>query len=284
MWTAFAPWATAPEAPRPVTPSASRPGVPPPPPAPLPPPPPAAVAPVLPAPPVPAAPPLPPAPPAYWLPEGFHPDTDLRIQALGSLIGDHSAQVIPLLRDIALQSGDESDARRAVFVLAQSGKPEAEATVVQVAKTASPPVRLAAVRELGRFGGAEVSRELLQVYTSGDVAVKRQVVSTLGERAERGALVTIVRSETDDGLRHGAIVALGKAGGREQLRALYARADRAGKHSIILGLFNARADADLIAIADAERDPELRGEAVKRLQLMGTPAARAWLQKSGAIR
>lgn len=279
-WMAVAPRAPGPDAP---TPPAwpRRPGrsaAPPPPPVP---PPPAPAAPVAAAPP---APPLPPPPPSFWLPENFRPDTDLRIQALGSLIADHPARVIPFLREIALDKTDDGEARRAVFVLAQSGQAEAEATVVHVAKVAAPPVRLAAVRELGRFGGPDAARELLQVYTTGDAAVKQQVVMTLGERSDRGALVRIVQSESDEVLRHGAIVALGQAGGREQLRALYARADRGGKASIILGLFNARADEDLIAIAAEERDPALREAAIKRLRLMGTPRAKAWLLKAGAIR
>ena len=57
-------------------------------------------------------------------------------------------RVIPLLREIALESKDAGEARRAVFVLAQSGTPEARTTVVEVARSGSEPVRVAAVVSL----------------------------------------------------------------------------------------------------------------------------------------
>jgi hypothetical protein len=228
---------------------------------------------------VPAAPPAPPAPPAVWIPQGYMPDVDLRVQALGHLIHSDAERVIPVLREIALEAENPGPASRAVFVLAQSGKPEARETVVHVAKTGPEPVRLAAVRELGRFGGPEVSKELLQVYSVGDLAVKLQVVKALGERSDQPALLTIVRSEKDADLRRRAIVLLGTAGAEEPLRVLYNSSGAETKRSIILGLFNARAENALIHIAERERDPALRTEILDRLATLGTPAAREYLQR-----
>ena len=45
-------------------------------------------------------------------------------RALGSLIHTDAAKVIPMLKEIALESGNLAAARRALFVLAQSGRPE----------------------------------------------------------------------------------------------------------------------------------------------------------------
>jgi hypothetical protein len=140
-----------------------------------------------------------------------------------------------------------------------------------VAKTASEPVRIAAIRELGRLDGAEVSRELLQVYSMGTALVKNQVVTSLGERLETVALLRIAESERDRGVRDRAIVTLGRAGARDQLRELYAKAERSAKRAIIIGLFNARAEAELRRIAEEETDEMLRHEAQVRLRLLGTP-------------
>ena len=289
LWWTAAPPPPPPAPPAPVAPPAF--------PAPTPPVPPAAVAPMpppaaprTPVPPVPPAstrgpvPPVPPAPPAAWLPEFYRPDTDLRIQALGSLIQTDAVKVIPMLREIALDGSNVREASRAVFVLAQSGKPEARASVVQVARFGSDPVRIAAVRELGRFGGADVSQELLEVYNSGDSPVKLQVVTSLGERSERAALLHIVEAERDPHVKATAIVTLGQAGGGEQLRLLYKRAGADAKRPIIIGLFNARAEDELIRIAEEEKDPQLRDEALLRLRLLGTPKAKEYLQKAGRIR
>jgi hypothetical protein len=250
--------------------------------APPPPPPPGAATPA--APPSRPRPPVPPAPPAAWLPEFYRPDTGLRIQALGSLMQTDSSKVIPILKEIALQSGNPREASRAVFVLAQSGNAEARESVMQVARVASEPVRIAAVRELGRFAGPEISRELMHVYATANSPVKLQVVTSLGERAERKALLQIAEREQDPQVRATAIVTLGQAGGGEQLRVLYQRASADAKRPIILGLFNARAEDELIRIADQEKDPQLRAEALLRLRLLGTPKARAYVQKTGRIR
>jgi hypothetical protein len=60
---------------------------------------------------------------------------------------------------------------------------------------------------------------------------------------------------------------------------LYVRAASDVKRPIIKGLFNARAEADLIKIAEAESDPGIRQEALTRLRLLGTPAALAYLER-----
>lgn len=223
--------------------------------------------------------PLPPPPPGIWVPHAYVPDVDLRIQALSRLIKTDAPKVIPILREIALESGNAAEARSAVFVLAQSGWPEARETVMQVARTGPELVRVAAVRELGRFGGAEISNALMQVYTSSTSVVKRQVVRSLGERADVNALQRIAQSEADTHLREVAIVTLGTAGGRDQLRALYSKMPSIAKRPIIVGLFNARAEDELIRLAEQERDTTLRREVLIRLRLLGTPKARAYLEK-----
>ena len=173
--------------------------------------------------------PAPPAPPAgftwqamgaaptMWLPEHYQPDMELRVQALWHLMRTDAPKVIPILKEIALEGDNPGPAGRAVFVLAQSASPEARETVVQVARTGPTPVRVAAVRELGRFGGPEMSTVLLTVYSTSEEAVKRQVVRSLGERSERTALLHIAETEVDGDLRTRAILTLGT--GRRRLTA-----------------------------------------------------------------
>jgi hypothetical protein len=224
--------------------------------------------------------PAPPPPPVPWVADTYLPDADRRIEALGRLIRTDATKVMPLLRNIALETGNPGAARRAVFVLAQSRHPDAPSMVVDVAKRAAGPVKLAAIRELGRFGGEYVSRELLQVYSTADMPVKHQVVLSLGQRADTDALLKIAKSEKDAHLRDAAIVTLGRAGGREQLRVLYADSSRAARQAVIRGLFNARDEDGLIRIAEQEKDARLHSYVLERLRLMGTPGARAYLEKS----
>ena len=226
--------------------------------------------------PTPTAPPAPPAAPA-WFSETYLPDADLRVQALGRLIPTDAPKVIPILRNIALEGDNPGAARRAVFILAQSRNPQAQSTVVDVAKVASETVRVAAVRELARFGGPNVGKELLEVYSSGNAPVKQQVVFSLGERADTSALLRIVQTENNDELRDAAILTLGRAGGREQLRVLFVRASKDGRQAVVRGLFLARDEDGLIRIADEEKDPALKADIVAKLRLLGTPKAKAYL-------
>lgn len=268
---------------------------------PSPPSPPAATAPLPPAPPRPAtvspAPttpaiptppsvpaPAPPAPAAFWIPETYVPDLDLRIQALRALIRIDADKAIPMLKEIALEADNTDSASRAVFVLAQSDRPQARDTVVQVARTGPQHVRVAAVRELGRFGGPDAPTELLRVYPTGDITVKRQVVRSLGELRARGPLLSIARSEANLDLRSRAILMLGRAGGSRELRELYSKASVEAKRPIILSLFNARADDELIQIAQRERDRSLQQEVLVQLRLLGTPRAKEYLLKIGQER
>ena len=247
-------------------------------------PPPAAPVPVPPSTPRPAAaprpvPPPPPAapPPTMWVPEGFFPDMDLRIQALARLMPTDAEKVIPILKAIALEGTDAGEGRRALLVLAQSDRPEARATMIDVAKTGPERMRIAAVRELGRIGGPAVIDALLQVYNTGTEQVKYQVVTALAQREAAPALMKIAQSETDSRVRNVAIYTLGEAGGRQQLTMLYAKADQDAKGPILLGLFNAQADEELIQIAEREKDPVVRQEALSQLRLLGTAKAKAYV-------
>ena len=60
---------------------------------------------------------------------------------------------------------------------------------------------------------------------------------------------------------------------------MYKSASPQRKRPIIVGLFRARADGELIRIADVESDAELRQDALERLRLLGTPKAKEYLQK-----
>ena len=223
--------------------------------------------------------------PMVWVSEYTMADTDLRIQALGSLIRTDASRVIPMLRNIAVESENPGEASRAVFVLAQSLRPEAHTALLELAKQAPfEAVSVAAVRELGRFGGPRMSDELLLVYEVGKPRVKWQVVNSLGERFAANALFRIAESESDSSLKEAAIVRLGPAGGRVQLLRLYRRARPELKKPIIAGLFNARAEDELIEIAEHERDAAIKKTVFNSLRLLGTPKSREYLEKAQTSR
>jgi hypothetical protein len=228
-------------------------------------------------------PPAPPAPPTpfmeFWIPSTRVVAGSVQIEVLQSLLEGHEDRVIPLLREIALDGNRPDDARRAIIVLGQSRRPEAHNTVVEVARRGADPVRVAAIRELGRFEGPAISTELMQVYSVGGTPqVKRQVVTSLGERADAPSLLRIVNSEQEQTLRDYAIVTLGRTGAREPLHTLYRRAPVGSQPAVLRALFIAKDDDELIRIAQSERNPILRTRARQTLQMLATPKALKFLE------
>jgi len=221
----------------------------------------------------------PPVPTEFWVPgDAFASDATVRIEALGSLIESHGDRAIPLLKDIAFDDKSPDEARRAVWLLAQSRRPEARNTVYEVARRGAEPVRLVAIREIGRFDGPTVSAELMQAYsTAGTPRIKRQVVSSLGERADNISLFRIAKGESDPNVRNLAIVTLGRTGAHDQLRTLYVQTPRDSRGAVLGALFAARDDDELIHIARTERDPILRARARQQLRMLATPKAIQYL-------
>ena len=217
----------------------------------------------------------------YFLPTPYPPDTDLRIEALNGLLEGHSERVIPLLREIALDGNNPDEARRAVLVLARSHRPAARTTVLDLARAGAEPVRLAAIREMGRFEGAGVTAELMQVYASASTPrVKRQIVSSLGERADNMSLLRIARGESDPAVRNTAIVTLGRLpNARPQLRTLYGQAPGESRMAVLSALFASKDEDELIRIAGVETEPLLRQRARLQLRMLATPKALRFLEE-----
>jgi hypothetical protein len=220
--------------------------------------------------------------PEFFLATPFLPDTDLKIEALNGLLEGYSERVIPLLREIAFDGNNPDEGRRAVMVLARSNRPEARTTVVEVARRGPEPVRLAAIREMGRFDGATVTAELMQVYTmSTTPRIKRQIVSSLGDRSDNVSLLTIAKAESDPAVRNIAIVTLGRLpDARPQLRTLYVQAAPESRMAVLSALFSSKDEDELIRIAKAEKEPLLRQRARLQLRMLGTPKALKFLDEN----
>lgn len=258
-----------------------------------------------PAPPAPAAPPTPPgpsprvrtappptffrppaAPPApgaeYFLPTPYPDDMDVKILALSALMDAHGDRVIPLLREIALDTTSPDDGRRATIVLAQSSRPEARIAVADVARRGAEPVRIVAIREMGRFEGPSVSTELMQVYFSSPTPrVKRQIVSSLGERADNVSLLRIASAESDPTVRNTAIVTLGHLpNAQPQLRTLYVKVPQESRMALLSALLTSKDEDELIRIARTEREPLFRQRARLQLRMLGTPKALKFLDEN----
>ena len=167
-------------------------------------------------------------------------DAELRLYALSGLMSTDASRVVPILREIALKTGDEAQARRALLVLAQSDRPDARKTIVEVAQSGDETRQAAAVKVLAYQGWPETEKVLLEIYRASTPHVKRQVIR-----------------------------AFGSAGARMQLRRLFDTSkDVELKQAIINALFAAGAQSELERIAKYDRDQEIRRAASAKLKLV----------------
>jgi hypothetical protein len=170
-------------------------------------------------------------------------DADLRIQALSSLMSSDAPRVVPILRDIALKAEDDAEARRAIYVLAQSNRADARSIIVEIARTGDEPRQVTAVKVLAYQGWPESEKVLLDVYGASTPHVKRQVIR-----------------------------AFGSVKARKQLRSLFDSAtDLELKYAIINALFEAGASSELERIARQDRDADCRRAAASKIELAKPP-------------
>ena len=156
-------------------------------------------------------------------------------------------------------------------MLAQSRSDKAREIVGQYAKGGSnPDLQLRAVEYIGTFRSKDSQQLLSEVYSSvNDVNVKRAVLRSYMISHDTEHLFSAAKSETNPELRRDAIQWLGVMKAANELASMYtSEPDKTIKLQIINALFIGGAAKQLVDVARAEKDPELRKKAVEVLARM----------------
>jgi HEAT repeat protein len=202
---------------------------------------------------------------------------ELKLMALSGLMNADPARAMPLITQI-LQSGSSSPKvrDRALFVLAQSGSPEARQALMAIARNdANADLQARAIQNLGLFGGGESHQALVEIYaTSKNLQARKAVLNALMLSGDRAGLADVARKEASAELRREAINQLGVSGGRDELWQMYQQEkDTDAKRAIINALFVGGGRDQLSQLATKEADPALRREAIEKLGLTGQESA-----------
>src|SRR6476469_6969639 len=92
--------------------------------------------------------------------------------------------------------------------------------------------------------------------------IRRQVVSSLAERADNTSLIRIAKAGADPNVRNPAIPTLGRIpAARDQPRSLYGQMPPESRGVVLTALFTAKEEDELILIAKSEKDPFFRSRA-----------------------
>jgi HEAT repeat protein len=148
-------------------------------------------------------------------------------------------------------------------------------------KETDPELVKTAVHTLGAMSAAQ---DLLTLYRSSNNAeTKSAIINSLIASGQKGvsALSEIAQSEQDPELRRKAIRNLGVAGGMSVAPALVStyqkNSDEDTKRSAAQALFLANDAQDLITLARAEKNPEMKQYLVQQLSLMHNPEATKYM-------
>jgi hypothetical protein len=208
-------------------------------------------------------------------------DEDLKIIALTGVMNADPARGAQILAKRLDGTGSPKEKSKALFVLAQSGTPEAMEIIGRVARGQSnPDLQRKAVEYLGMFGGERARKTLQEVYaSSGDEAVKRAVLRSYMMSGDRASLLAAAKAEKNDAMKREAIRQLGLTGGESELQQLYqAEASAEVKRELLQAFFLAGDSSKLVEVAQSEKDVELRRTAIRNLGLMGEGRDRDALQ------
>lgn len=200
-------------------------------------------------------------------------DEELKLLALNALQFSSPAQALPMLEQLLKSAQSIKLRERALFVLAQSGSPEARKVLAEVARQGNPELQRKAIDYLGVHGSGENRALLAELYAAAEPDVKRRILRAYMVAGDRARVLAAATTETQAEVRTEAVRQLGVMGAHDELYQLYQRESTADvKREILQAMFVGGNSGRLIELAKSEPNVELRRVAVRNLGLMRASA------------
>ena len=148
------------------------------------------------------------------------PTEVLKIAALEALISAPPERALPLVIKVLDAENTDEVKERALFVLSQIDLPEAQAKLLDVARSDDPELSSEAVRMIGIGGNAEALAGLQDLYSSGDEDLREAVLEAYMIAGDVDAVHAIATNASDADEFQAAVEMLGVMGAVDRLRAL----------------------------------------------------------------
>lgn len=191
----------------------------------------------------------------------------LKIAAIEALIAAPPQRALPIVTRVL--RGDDSDEVKesALFVLSQTRLPEAQALLLDLARSGSGDLRTEAVRMIGIQGDPDALANLASLYRDGDANMREAVLEAYLIADDAEAVLAIAEAaQTADEFEE-AVQTLGAMGATEQLRALRGRS---GMSEALIEAYAVAGDTDsLRELALDGSNPEQQAEAIRALAVAG---------------
>lgn len=203
----------------------------------------------------------------------------LQVKAIRMLAAARGEQSGDMLADIYQHSSDAQVKKAILQSYIVSG--DSKRLLAAARQESDPDLARTAVHSLGALGAGP---DLLALYkATTNAETKSDIINGLIAAGSKGIgpLTEIASSEQDPDLRRRAIRNLGVAGGMSQapsLVALYQKnSDEETKRAAAQALFLANDAHDLVTLARAEKDMEMKKYLVQQLSLMRSPEATQYM-------
>lgn len=204
-------------------------------------------------------------------------DESLALAAMEGLMMQPPERALPIIKKVLAGSQTTLVKRRALFVLSQIRTAEADEILLQTSRSTNEDLRREAIRSIG-IGGNEKSLTALQdIYMSGTEDVKRDVLQAwmiAGRKEQIYQAAVNAASETE---ANAAIRLLGVMGAVDELRKL---SDRPNAGRGLVDAYAISGDlASLRKLAEGNGDASVRSEAVRKIGIIRSDAARTALRE-----
>ncbi len=203
-------------------------------------------------------------------------DEELKLIAIQGLMNSDPDRAVPLLEKVLQGNQSPRVKERALFVLSQSGSPQARSIIAGVARGQSGhDLQGKALQDLAISGDPASKAELADIYAhSDDVDVKKSILRDFMISGEKDRILTAAKSEKNADLRREAVRQLGVMGAGDDLWELYQAESSADiRREIIHAFFVGGQGERLYSLAQNEKDVDLRREAIRSMGLMGSGTA-----------
>lgn len=201
----------------------------------------------------------------------------LALAAMEGLMSQPPERALPLLKKVLNGQQTRLVKERALFVLGQINRPEAQDILLDFARTTDNPLRNEAIRTIGIGGNTKALSALQDIYASGDATTKRRVLEAwliAGRKADVYQAALSAKSESEAA---NAIRTLGTMGAAEELRKLGGQIKNSKS---LLEAYAISGDlGSLRKIADGDSDPAIRIDATRRIGIIGKEQARIALRE-----
>jgi tetratricopeptide (TPR) repeat protein len=199
-------------------------------------------------------------------------EEEIKLMAIAGILNTDPERAADELEKLLQGNGSTAFKEQALFLLVQTGSPDATEIMVGYARDASDPTtQRVALRTLVFLDDANSRAAVEDVYlSSSDVELKAEILQSWAMVGDERRLLEAARSESSPVLQQAAIEGLTMMGAFAALETLYdERKDPQTRLALLNGYMMAGRVEPVAEAARSDESPEVRAQAVQLLAMMG---------------